>query len=84
MEKRLTDNEIIKALKCVPKHVSGYIIDENNKMKLVYNEDVIDLINRLQAENKRLEKEVNLVSIQFQDLQERYEESQMEIERLKK
>ena len=35
MEKRLTDNEIIKALKCVPKDASGYIIDENNKMKLV-------------------------------------------------
>lgn len=29
-------------------------------------------INRQQVENKRLEKEVNLVSIQFQDLQERY------------
>ena len=40
-------------------------------------------INRQQAENKRLEKEVNLVSIQFQDLQERYEESQAEVERLK-
>ena len=47
-------------------------------------EHVLDLINRLQAKNKRLEKEVNLVSIQFQDLQERYEESQMEIERLNK
>ena len=41
-------------------------------------------ITRQQAENKRLEKEVNLVSIQFQDLQERYEEAQAEIERLKK
>ena len=41
-------------------------------------------INRQQVENKRLEKEVNLVSIQFQDLQERYEESQAEIERLEK
>lgn len=40
-------------------------------------------ITRQQVENKRLEKEVNLVSIQFQDLQERYEESQAEIERLK-
>ena len=46
-------------------------------------EHVLDLINRLQAKNKRLEKEVNLVSIQFQDLQERYEEAQAEIESLK-
>ena len=45
-------------------------------------ENALDLINRLQAENKRLGKEVNLVSIQFQDLQERYEEAQAEIERL--
>ena len=40
-------------------------------------------IARQQAENKRLEKEVNLVSIQFQDLQERYEEAQAEIEQWK-
>ena len=54
-DNKLKDNEIIKALKCVPKDVSGYIIDENNKMKLVYNEDVIDLINRQQGEIEKLE-----------------------------
>ena len=43
----------------------------------------LDHINHQQAEIKRLQKEVNLVSIQFQDLQERYEEAQAEIERLK-
>ena len=42
----------------------------------------LDFIERQKIENKRLEKEVNLVSIQFQDLQERYEESQAKIERL--
>ena len=44
----------------------------------------LELINHQQAEIKRLQKEVNLVSIQFQDLQERYEEAQTEIERLEK
>ena len=39
-------------------------------------------INRQQAENERLKKEVNLVSLQFQDLQERYEEAQAEIDNL--
>ena len=39
-------------------------------------------ITRQQSENKRLGKEVDLVSIQFQDLQERYEEAQAEIEKL--
>lgn len=42
----------------------------------------LDFIKRQKIENKRLEKEVNLVSIQFQDLQERYEEAQAEIEKL--
>lgn len=40
-------------------------------------------ITRQQAEIERLQKEVNLVSMQFQDIQERQEESQAEIERLK-
>ena len=42
----------------------------------------LDFIKRQKIENKRLEKEVNLVSIQFQDLQERYEEVQAKIEKL--
>lgn len=37
---------------------------------------------RLKAEIERLQKEVNLVSIQFQDIQERQEESQAEIDKL--
>ena len=53
----LTDNEIIKALECVPKDISGYIIDENNKMKLVCNEDVLDLINRQKAEIETLRQQ---------------------------
>ena len=43
----------------------------------------LDFIKRQKIENKRLEKEVNLVSIQFQDLQERYEEAQAKIDKLK-
>ena len=38
----------------------------------------LDLINRQNAEIKRLQKEVNLVSIQFQDLQERTDEVKLE------
>ena len=74
---KITDNEIIKALKCVPKDVSGYIIDENNKMKLVYNEDVIDLINRLQVKvlkeqnkNSKLRNERNRLQAENKDLTE--------------
>ena len=72
-DKKLTDEEIIKRLeRCVKCGNRNYDTDI-----------VLDLINRLQAENKRLGKEINLVSIQFQDLQERYEEALAEIERLK-
>ena len=72
IDRKLTYEEIIKDLKFC-EDCSANI-----------NIDIIDFINRLQAKNKRLEKEVNLVSIQFQDLQERYEESQAEIEKLNK
>lgn len=44
----------------------------------------LDLFNRQQTEIERLRKEVNLVSIQFQDLQELYEKAKVEIERLEK
>ena len=43
----------------------------------------LDLIKPQKIEIERLRKEVNLVSIQFQDLQERYEEVQTENENLK-
>ena len=80
----MTDNEIIKALECCGREscfgcpYCGKCHQGNPMIT-----DALCLITRQQVENKRLEKEVNLVSIQFQDLQERYEESQAEIERLK-
>ena len=84
----MTDNEIIKALECCCKNnnCEGCPLDFLTFSSQCASELAIkslDLITRQQVENKRLKKEVNLVSIQFQDLQERYEESQAEIERLK-
>ena len=85
----MTDSEIIKALKCCGKPVNEeccsecpyHLGGEENCHKLLG--DIIDLINCKQAEIERLRKEVNLVSIQFQDLQERYEEAHAEIEQRK-
>ena len=76
----MTDKDIIKALEWL-EEIKGFCSSEE---KYIYATTLVDLINRHQAEIKRLRKEVNLVSIQFQDLQERYEEAQAEIERLKK
>ena len=44
--------------------------------------DALELMYRQESESKRLQKEVNLVSIQFQDLQEQAEEYRLKIENL--
>ena len=84
MNKKLTYNEIIEALGRCGYHQECCFCNsvEECGSKKVLVENTLDFINRQQTENKRLGKEVNLVSIQFQDLQERYEEAQAEIERL--
>lgn len=71
-DKKLTDEEIIKRLE--------WCVKRSNRN---YNTDIVlDLINRQKTEIKRLQKEVNLVSIQFQDVQERAEEYKLKIENL--
>ena len=84
----MTDTEIIKALECCT--TKGAKCSDCPAFKKVDRSDckkyfrgAIDLINRQQAEIERLRKEVNLVSIQFQDVQERYEEAQTKIEQWK-
>lgn len=56
----MTDNEIIKWLEGM-----------SNKYPNGFSTETLTLINRQKAEIERLQKEANLVSIQFQDLQER-------------
>ena len=68
-DKKFTDEEIIKALREMADYPHNY--EEGQQLK-----NALDLINRQRAEIKRLRKEVNLVSIQFQDLQERTEGNQ--------
>ena len=78
----MTDKEIINQWKHereLAECVCSYFVDQ---VELSLVNETIDLINRQKAEIERLQKEANLVSIQFQDLQERYEEAQAEIEKL--
>ncbi len=80
----MTDKEIIKALECCSKNPlncreCGYKgrcnrIDCYDYLK----RDAFDLINRQKVEIERLQKEVNLVSALFQDLQERTDEIKAE------
>ena len=80
----MTDSEILEALDCCKYD------DCNNCPNVVDNchanliDYAISLINRQKEEIKRLQKEVNLISMQFQDIQERQEESQAEIDKLNK
>lgn len=86
--KKFTDEEIIKALMC---HFNEEL-DEDPFQCVdcpLYNDTspsctealksyALDLINHQKSEIERLQKEVNLVSIQFQDLQERTNEVKAE------
>lgn len=92
----MTDNEIVEALKLcitqdgsIPCYDCPCWNDDEQKCEGIDYTATLDLINRQKAEIKRLQKEVNLVSIQFQDLQERMNDIKAEAykefaERLKK
>ncbi len=71
-DKKFTDEEIIEALEC---HVNADDCESCGICgwcdEIILTKLVLDLINRQKAEIERLQKEANLVSILFQDLQER-------------
>ena len=79
----MTDNEIMRALKSEIRIAEYVDNDFTDNINIGLLKEALDLINRQKAEIERLQKEANLVSMQFQDIQERQEESQAEIKRLK-
>ena len=81
-ENRISDDEIISSLEviattrnCSECKIRNCNWGDCNCSQITANA-ALDIINRQKAEIERLQKEVNLVSIQFQDVQERYEEAQ--------
>lgn len=87
-ENRISDDEIISSLNvvattrnCSECKIRNCKWGDCNCSQITDN-TALGLINRQNAEIERLQKEANLVSIQFQDMQERYEAAQAEIERL--
>ena len=60
MTDKLTDNEIVKALNTAlgMEHISIYCANIKNEVHTVKVLDIIDLINRIQAENERLKAEI--------------------------
>lgn len=73
-DKKLTDEEIIKVLEDYIKENEFEYFHSN----MILIRKSVDIINRQKAEIERLQKEVNLVSIQFQDLQERIDNAKAE------
>ena len=55
-DKTLPDKEIVKALECcvTKEDCNGCPYDEINDCIKGHEEDILDIINRLQAENERL------------------------------
>ena len=93
-DKKLTDNEIIKALKCCSK--SGWLNDCDGCPCFDPKEDIqtsecqerlmkyaFDLINRLQAQNKDLAETVHNLTIEKDALFDKAEELKAEVERLR-
>ena len=81
MTDKLTDNEIIKALKGA--RLNAKKCDSKVWSIEVYKlENVLDLINRLQAQNKDLAEMVHNLIIEKDALFDKAEELKAEIERL--
>lgn len=74
-DKKLTDNEIIKALQEMADYPNNY--EEGQDLK-----NALDLINRLQAQNKDLAETVHNLAIEKDALFDKAEELKAEIERL--
>ena len=88
-ENRISDDEIISSLEviattrnCSECKIRNCNWGDCNCSQITANA-ALGLINRQKEEIDRLRKGVNSVSIQFQDVQERYEKAQTEIEQWK-
>ena len=89
MDKKLTDNEIIKALECCIGDTEGkncfdcplYEIDDCQVHMYL---DALNLINRLQAQNKELSETVHNLTIEKDALFDKAEELKAEVEKLNK
>lgn len=81
-DKKFTDEEIIETLEDYIKENEFEYFHSNMVGEYPLIRKSLDLINRQKSEIERLQKEVNLVSILFQDEQERAEEYRLKIENL--
>ena len=77
-EKKLTDEEIVKALKCIEGQYISYIENDDDKCKLLFVDDILDLIHRLQEDVERLTEELDLANETIDRNNKRYERVSIE------
>lgn len=53
-EKKLTAEEIVKKLNYIKEQYLSYIYNDDDECKVLFVDDILDLIHRLQSENKEL------------------------------
>ena len=82
-DKKLTDNDIVKALESEI-HLSEYVDSEYcDAVNVSLIQSAIDLINRLQAQNKDLAETVHNLTLEKDALFDKAEELKAENEKLK-
>jgi hypothetical protein len=81
-EKKLTNEEIVKALYCLKGQYISYIDDDDDKCKLLFVDDILNLIHRLQEHNGNEVRMRCDMQRKFDDLQDLCIEQKAEIERL--
>ena len=57
-EKKLTAEEIVKKLNYIKEQYLSYIYNDDDECKVLFVDDILDLINRLQTENAEQKKEL--------------------------
>ena len=82
-EKKLTAEEIVKKLNYIKEQYLSYIYNDDDECKVLFVDDILDLINRLQTENAEQKKELaRLKKFELYRIDE-MKKQKTEIERLK-
>ena len=81
-DKKLTDNEIVKALEDAEYKVNG-VVTQGFYLSVETFNAVVDLINRLQAENERLKSDVSVSRDAYMSMKDRYEYEKEKVEKAK-
>lgn len=78
-ENKMTDEEIVKALESLEGQYISYIDNDDDKCKLLFIDNILDFIQRLQSEKEQLKSELKKELSEHEEFTKR---AKAEIERL--